>query len=220
MKIEILCSDPRHPVQPHLSAWVAEHAAQHTVRLCMRKAELEGGDILFLVSSHELICAETRALFGACLVLHASRLPQGRGWSPHVWDVLAGASCLTLTLLEAARAVDSGAIWLQVEIPLQGHELHDEINHKLFEAEMALMREAVARFGGITPRPQADTAASYHRRRTPEDSRLDPARSLESQFDLLRVADPQRFPAFFELRGQRYELLIRKAPPTGGDDTP
>ena len=161
MKIDILCSDPDHPVQGWLQAWAFEHAALHEVRICGKKADLEGGDILFLVSSHALIDAATRARYGACLVLHASRLPQGRGWSPHVWQIIAGTDSITLSMLEAAEAVDSGPIWLQVDIPLQGHELHDEINHKLFDAEMALMREAVVRFGCIEPQPQPGPTLAF-----------------------------------------------------------
>ena len=42
------------------------------------------------------------------------------------------------------------------------------------------------------------------------DSRLDPSRSIAEQFDLLRVADPQRFPAFFDLRGHRYLVRLKK----------
>jgi methionyl-tRNA formyltransferase len=33
---------------------------------------------------------------------------------------------------------------------------------------------------------------------------------LAEQFDLLRVVDSERFPAFFEYRGRRYKLKIEK----------
>ena len=45
------------------------------------------------------------------LVLHASDLPDGRGWSPHVWDVISGKSSLTLSLINAEDSVDTGHIW-------------------------------------------------------------------------------------------------------------
>ena len=51
--------------------------------------------------------------------------------------------------------------------------------------------------------------ASYYRRRRPVDSQLDPERTLAEQFDLLRVVDNDRYPAFFEWRGRRYGLLIQ-----------
>ncbi|WP_341885428.1 hypothetical protein [Synechococcus sp. UW140] len=54
--------------------------------------------------------------------------------------------------------------------------------------------------------------ASYYRRRRPVDSQLDPERTLAEQFDLLRVVDNDRYPAFFEWRGRRYGLDIQAAP--------
>jgi methionyl-tRNA formyltransferase len=211
MNISILCTDPQHPVNPWLLRWQAAHAAGHTVTLVRNAAALDHGDLLFLVSCHQIIRAEVRARFAHCLVLHASDLPQGRGMSPHVWQILAGAQRLTISLLDAVDALDQGDIWQQQVIAFDGTELHDEIHARLFEAEMALMDWAVAHVGDSRPRPQADTPASYFRKRTPEDSRIDPTRPLTEAFDLLRVADPERYPAFFEHRGQRYRLRIERA---------
>jgi methionyl-tRNA formyltransferase len=46
--------------------------------------------------------------------------------------------------------------------------------------------------------------------RTPKDSCIDPHRTIAEQFDLIRVCDPIRFPAFFEYRGQKYALKLEK----------
>jgi methionyl-tRNA formyltransferase len=72
------------------------------------------------------------------------------------------------------------------------------------------MNHALEVAGSATPKPQDDRAPTYYRRRTPEDSRLDPQRSIAEQFDLLRVVDPDRFPAFFDLCGHRYVVRIEK----------
>jgi methionyl-tRNA formyltransferase len=60
--------------------------------------------------------------------------------------------------------------------------------------------------------PQAGEPTWYARRRA-ADSRLDPDRTLAQQFDLLRVVDNDRYPAFFDLRGHRYRLRIDDAGP-------
>jgi methionyl-tRNA formyltransferase len=52
-----------------------------------------------------------RAKYDSSLVLHASDLPAGRGWSPHIWAITNGAESVTLSLLEAEDQVDSGRIW-------------------------------------------------------------------------------------------------------------
>lgn len=212
MKITILCSSDQHPVFPFLCDWAARRRDHHEVRLVTRAAEAEaGGDILFLISCSELIRKPLRDRFRATLVIHASDLPKGRGWSPHVWEILGGADHLTVTLLEAEDRVDTGAIWNKIRVPLEGHELYDEINARLFAAECALMDYAVDQFDSVKPQPQPADGASYHAKRTPEMSALDPHQSLAAQFDQLRVADPHRFPAFFDYRGHRYILKIEKA---------
>lgn len=211
MKIALLCTSPSHPVVPALRGWQQRmQAAGHQVELLHDKSELGDGDVLFLVSCGQIIGPALRRHFRATLVLHASDLPTGRGWSPHIWSIVRGASTIVVSLLEAADPVDTGPIWLKTRFTLEGHELLAEINEKLFAAELHLMSEAVARFDEIEPQPQQGSGGEYLRLRTPDDSRLDPQSSIAAQFDLLRVVDNQRYPAFFEWRGKRYVLRIEK----------
>lgn len=210
MRIDIICSDIRHPVWPRLEEWRQRQSARHEVRLVQHVAEASGGDLLFLISCGEIVRAETRSRYRATLVIHASDLPQGRGWSPHIWQVLEGSNRITVSLLDAADKIDDGPIWGKEVIELEGHELFDDINAKIFEVEMRLMDFAVANADSVKPTPQVGSVARHYRKRTPEDSRLDPNKSIAQQFDLLRVADPARFPAFFDFRGHRYLVRLEK----------
>lgn len=210
MKISVLCTSRTHPVFPHLEAWCAARRDRHEVELVEKSAQLSGGDLLFLVSCNEIVRKPVRDRYRATLVLHAAAVPVGRGMSPHVWQILEGKHEITVTLLEAEDKVDTGRIWAQRPMRFEGHELFDEINARLFEAELALMQWAVENAATVQPRPQPDLPPTYYRRRNPDDSRLDPEASIASQFELLRVADPDRFPAFFDLRGHRYTLRIEK----------
>lgn len=210
MKISVICSSREHPIYPLLVEWQRCHSTSHQVELVNSTAELTGGDLLLLISCGEIIDGNVRSRYRKTLVIHASNLPEGRGWSPHIWQILEGRNSFTVTLLDAEDVVDSGAIWAQRQFTLEGHELYDEINARLFRCELELMDFAVGNFESVLPRPQHGTP-SYYPRRTVDDSRIDPDRPLAEQFDLLRVADPHRFPAFFELRGQCYKLTIAKA---------
>jgi len=210
VEITILCTDASHPVNRLLVPWAARHA-EHRVSIVRSRSELPGGDILFLVSCAELVRAQERALYGVCLVLHASALPLGRGWSPHIWQLLEGARRITLTLLEAEDKVDSGRIWQRMDFDVPPDALWDEINERLFAAEMELMDVAVNEYGCLTPQEQdATLPPTYYQKRTPEDSRISSEKSIASQFDAIRVCDPERYPAFFELRGCRYKLVLEK----------
>lgn len=211
MRIDLLCTNPAHPVVPVLRRWIADRGTTHDLRLIHDKSELAEGDILYLVSCSQLIGREDRAHYAHVMVLHASDLPEGRGWSPHVWDILAGKEELTLSLLTAEGGVDTGAIWAKRRFAVPRHALHEEINALLFQTELDLMDQGIAMVAaGETPVPQPAEGGSYHPRRTPEDSRLDPARPLAELFDQIRVADSERFPAFFEMHGKTYNITLKK----------
>ncbi len=211
MKIEILCSDLAHPVIVSLKAWAEVMAeSAHDVSIYSEKKALSGGDILFLVSCSEFIGLKDRQKFKGTFVLHASDLPQGRGWSPHIWSILHGSDQITVSLIAAEDQIDSGDIWLQSQFKLEGHELLAEINEQLFAAEISLMTELVNNFNEIVPRKQVGDPGEYMQKRSPADSKLDPDKTIAEQFEILRVADFNRYPAFFDYRGKRYLIKLEK----------
>jgi methionyl-tRNA formyltransferase len=205
--VTLLCTDPQHGVNAWLVRWAAAQPAHVQVRICRDQRELEPGDFLFLVSCHQIIGAAARALFRHSLVLHASALPEGRGMSPHVWQILEGRKQLKMTLLNAESTLDSGDIWHQIDVDVPNTAVCDEINALIFDAEINLLGWALAHCDQSTPRPQRGQGSAY-RKRNPIDSRIDPARPLADSFDLMRVADPQRYPAYFEHRGRTYRLRL------------
>lgn len=209
MNISILCTDANHPVNDWLYEWRKVHENDHSIAIERQSRRLEGGDILFLVSCLEIIRKPLRDRYRHSLVLHASALPSGRGMSPHIWQILEGKQNITLSLLNAEDNVDTGNIWQQKQLSLEGHELFNEINGLVFDAQLQLMSWAVANIEHSQPWPQFGDC-SYYRKRLPEDSRLDINMNICDQFNLLRVADPNRYPAFFEHFGFRYKMVIEK----------
>lgn len=211
MKITILCTEPEHPVNAYLKRWSDQIEGRHSIDLVRSRSQLTGGDFLFLVSCSQIIKSEHRDKYKHTLVLHASDLPKGRGWSPHVWEIVNGADAITLSLLEAEDKVDSGRLWLKRLIPIDKTELWHDVNEKLFEAEVALINEAVERYHQIQPYPQSDEIEpTYYPKRTPVDSEIDPEKSITKQFNLIRMCDPQRYPAWFEYLGQKYKIILEK----------
>ena len=80
MNISILCTDSEHPVVMDLYAWMYDMRKKgHLGELVFDKDDLQGGDILFLVSCGQMVNDEVRGKYKATLVLHASDLPKGRG---------------------------------------------------------------------------------------------------------------------------------------------
>lgn len=212
MKITILCSSAVHPVNAHIQSWIAKHQDQYQIDLVRKKSDLSDGTLLFLISCSEIVTDLDRSSYVKTLVIHASDLPRGRGWSPHIWQILGGATEVTVTLLEAENKVDTGAIWKKLQINVEKDALCDEINHAIFEAELMLMDFAVENYEVVKPMPQSETIQpTYLPKRTPVDSKIDPKKSIEEQFNLIRVCDPDRFPAYFELHGHKYFIRLEKS---------
>ncbi len=212
MKISILCSSINHPINPWLDKWISRNSINHKISLFRKKNDLIGGDILFLISCHEIIKESDKNKFTHTLVIHASDLPKGKGWSPHVWEIINGKNEITVTLLEAAGKLDSGNIWKKITVYVPTHCLYDEINSLVFEAELLLMDHVIKNYQDIKAVPQdVSIDSTYYRLRTPEDSQINPNKSIAEQFNVLRVSDPERFPAFFILHGHKYIIKLEKA---------
>ncbi len=208
MNITILNSSEEHPINSWLKGWVISNKDKHRIQLCRSKKELDGGDILFLISCLEIISEKERSKFKSTLVIHASDLPKGRGWSPHVWDIVSGAEKITLSLLEAEDKVDSGNIWKKININVPKLALYEDINKLIFDAEIELMNFAVENFHQIKPYKQSMISPTYWPKREPKDSEIDVYKSIDEQFDLIRVCDFDRFPAFFYKNGKKFKLKI------------
>ena len=208
MKIQLLVDNK--------TSWIVPYAEQlcsrlmdmkHEARLIFYHNEVLEGDILCLLSCEKVFKKLSLNKFN--LVVHESDLPQGKGWSPVTWQVLEGKSTIPVTLFEAAASIDSGQIYSQAYISLNGTELLEEIKHQQGLATQSLIINFVESLPNIQGRPQCGDE-SFYPRRNPEDSRLDIHKSLYDQFDLLRVCDNERYPAHFTIRNEEYVLKIYK----------
>lgn len=141
------------------------------------------------------------------LVVHESNLPKGRGFAPMTWQILGGAREIPFALIEAADVVDGGAVAGRGSVVLSGTELAPEWRDLQGRKTVELCLEFLAQPLPPAGVPQAGEPTDYARRR-PVDSQLDPERSIAEQFELLRVCDNERYPAFFDYRGRRFALKI------------
>lgn len=207
MIIDIICSDVSHPTRPYLEQWRDERSED--IQIIESPSQCRGGDFLFLISCHAIIDAALRSRYRHTLVCHASDLPHGRGWSPLVWQILEGRDDIVVTLLEAEDKVDSGRIWAKEVCHIAPSDLFDDISEKCAETQLILMAKAVDEEATITPTVQTGEPTFYPRRK-PSDSELDPDKTLAEQFDLIRVSDPLRYPAFLRYRGEEYVIRIER----------
>ena len=167
-------------------------------------------DIVFILSYHQLISEEVLSRNTHNIVIHESYLPKGKGWSPLFWQVLDGKKIIPFTMFEASSFVDGGDIYLVDKIELTGFELNKELRKKQAEKIIAMCINFVSHYEVFKNPIKQSGEESYNAKRTPNDSRLDIDRSIKEQFNLLRIVDNERYPAFFDLQGHRYQIKIEK----------
>lgn len=168
-------------------------------------------DLCFLLSYGKIVPLEKLRLNKHNLVVHESALPQGKGWSPLTWQILEGKDEIPITLFEADAAVDAGDIYLADAMYFRGNELVDELRAVQGSATISLCTRFVQGYPDILSQAVRQTGAeSFYPRRRPQDSQLAIDKNIRENFNLLRVCDNERYPAFFEYRGARYTLKIYK----------
>lgn len=185
-------------------------AKDHEIFFRNSPAEVTEGECAFFLSCERLVKRDVLNKNKHNIVVHASPLPQGKGWSPLTWQILEGKNEIPLTLFEAVDKVDSGVVYLRGSVHFEGHELVGELREKMGEKIVEMVKEFVAAYPSIKGGEQTGEE-TFYARRSPKDSELDAKKSLAEQFNLLRITDNERYPAFFNYRGHKYILKIYKA---------
>jgi methionyl-tRNA formyltransferase len=175
--------------------------------------EIGEGWINFMLGCTKIIGLDLLKRNQHNLVVHESDLPQGRGFAPMSWQIIEGKNVIPICLIEASAEVDSGLIWIKDKIKLKGTELCKDWRDLQGRKTVDLCYRFVEDYENLKPYPQIGESSFYERRKS-ENSRLDIKKSIEEQFNLLRIVDNERYPAFFELAGKRYILKIEKADET------
>jgi hypothetical protein len=207
-----LCSDQESWINNFILAWALQwRAAGHTLILAHDAKLLPESQLCFYISYGRIVGSALRSRHGNNLVVHESDLPAGRGWSPLTWQVLQGAQSIVVTLFEAVDAVDAGVIYGQTTIQLQGDELVEDLRRQQAAATFKLCSEFVVGYPAALQQAREQSGTpTFFPRRTSMDSRIDLDLPLRDQFNLLRVSDSARYPAWFEHAGARYTLGIAR----------
>lgn len=211
MKITIL-SDNTSWINDFIPQFIA-HISEcgHTLVWVHGVEEIVDGDLAFFLGCGQYVSPAILLRNRHNLVVHESALPLGRGWSPLTWQILDGINEIPIVLFEATDKIDSGVIYLEETMQFSGLELIDELRKIQAETSLRMCREFIANYPGIIFKGREQRGEpTYFPQRTPKDSRLDPDLKIIDQFNLLRVVDNERYPAYFEYAGEKYVISIHK----------
>lgn len=179
----------------------------HSVEYVSDKEEIAKGDVCFLLSCTNIVPSTylERSLHN--IVVHASDLPKGKGFAPMQWQIMEGKNEIVLTLFEVVDKVDAGPYYIKDSLRLDGTELYKELRDKLAYKIISMCIHYVNEFNSLVPLEQKGIE-SFYKRRAKEDDMLDPNKTIADQFDHFRIADNDKYPLWFTLRGRKYILKI------------
>jgi methionyl-tRNA formyltransferase len=118
--------------------------------------------------------------------VHASLLPKYRGAAPIQWAILNDEAETGVTIMKMAAGLDTGNILSRRSVPILPDDNSATLHERLAVLGAELLVPTILDYtgGGIISQPQVEAEASYARKITKEDGRLDwtqPARTLWNQ---------------------------------------
>lgn len=138
---------------------------------------------------------------------HESPLPKGRGCAPIHWTILGGEKELTVSFFKLVEKVDCGSLLGQESCFISRAALLEDLRVMATDLTKKLLDKYLIKFlsGKVKPYDQAGEATLCPKR-TPEDSKLDISKSLDQLWDLIRICDNEKYPAWFEINGEKIIL--------------
>jgi methionyl-tRNA formyltransferase len=141
--------------------------------------------------------------------VHASLLPRHRGGAPIPAAIVAGDGQTGVTIMLMDEGLDTGPILSQDVLDILPEDTTASLTEKLGHLGGQLLLDTLPQWmaGGITPRQQDDTRATYARLLRREDGRIDWAECAEEIARRVRAYYP--WPGAFALWRDREVKLLR-----------
>jgi methionyl-tRNA formyltransferase len=169
----------------------------------------EDQDVVFILSYFKLIKEEYLKKHKHNIVVHGSDLPKGKGWSPIIWQIIEGKNKIPMTLFEAVPEMDAGDYYIKDYINFEGHELSKEIRKKQAEKTIEMCLKFLENYNQLKLKKQVGKS-TFYKKRNKNDSEININKTINGQFNLLRVVDNKEYPAFFYKDGYKYIIKITK----------
>jgi methionyl-tRNA formyltransferase len=140
-----------------------------------------------------------------CVVFHMTDLPFGRGGSPLQNLIVRGHQDTRISAIRCGAGLDAGPVYLKKDLSLQGSA------EEIFLRASRVIEDMIVEILARNPRPTPQRGRpTVFKRRTPEQSDLAAARTLDEAYDLIRMLDAEGYPHAF-LRVGPFHLEFTRA---------
>ncbi len=127
-----------------------------------------------------------------CLNVHTSLLPRHRGAAPIQWAILEGDTETGVTIMKMDAGLDTGDMLTRLATPITDADNAQTLHDRLAELGAGLLARTLPDYlaGHITPQPQPTEGATYARKISKDDGRLDWTQPARSLWNRLRAFTP------------------------------
>ncbi|MBL6750399.1 MAG: methionyl-tRNA formyltransferase [Nevskia sp.] len=151
-----------------------------------------------------------------CINIHGSLLPRWRGAAPIARAVEAGDAQTGITIMRMDAGLDTGPMLLAEAVPIDTATTAADLERRLAPLGARLVVQALAGLaaGTLAARPQPAEGATYAKKLSKEEARLDFSRPAEQLARQVRAFNPAPV-AWAELDGARVRFWDARALPGG-----
>ena len=209
-KVTFLLDKSNNWFHPYINKNTFKQIRKFSFKIEENYKKIKGQDIVFILGYGKLLPETFLNKNKLNLVIHESKLPKDKGGAPIHYQILANKKKIYISLIKASIKIDSGDIYLVDCLKLNGTELMDELRFKQAQARLNIIKKLLKKFPKIKSFKQRGKG-NFNRLRNSNDSEININKSIKSQFNLLRICDNERYPAFFKYKNKRFILKIFKA---------
>ena len=182
---------------------------KYIFKISFKPSSIKKQNIVFPLSFTKKLSKKFLSSNKLTIIPHPSKLPKDKGFAPIANQILRGNNFFYITMIKASEKIDSGEILMQKKFLLNGTELSNNLRKMQALKIFQMIDNFLIYYPKFKLRAQKGKS-SYNKRRLPEDSKLDINKSIKKQFNLLRIVDNEKYPAFFDYKKNRYYLKIFK----------
>lgn len=140
-----------------------------------------------------------------CVIFHMTDLPFGRGGSPLQNIISRGIKKTKLSAFQCVKELDAGPLYLKRDLALDGKA--SDIYNRAYE----IILDMICAIVRTTPKPTPQSGpVTNFSRRTPADSNILTASTLEGIYDTIRMLDAEGYPLAF-LDSEHFRLEFSNA---------
>ena len=208
-KIGFLIDNKNRWIEKFLKKENFKNNSKYKFKIFDNPLKIKNYDVIFILGYTKILNKSFLKKNKYNLVVHASNLPKGKGFSPVQWQILKNKNIIPVCLIKAEISVDSGEIYEKIFFKLNGTELYDEIREKQARATFKIIKKFLIKFPKTFKKKQVGKS-TFYKRRYPKSNLLNINKSIKSNFNLLRISNNDLYPSYFYYKSKKYIIKIFK----------